>query len=128
MEPTTTYLALLKPFGDSLAKLYELVSDARLRPNKDAAAYFDSLASAMSGVLEGLRARRVPRISGHEMEKLIHGFHERTKRVLHSEDSAKFQSALHEVAEIARTLDKQIFFINHRSRLIAMKCWLRSNE
>jgi hypothetical protein len=107
MDP---YLILLKPFVDSLAKLWQLVREKELRRDKDAAAYFDALASAMTRVLEGLRARRVPRIEGHEMDKLIHGFPERTKRVLRAADSAKLKSALDEVAEIARTLDKQIFF------------------
>jgi len=104
------YLALLEPFGKGLTKLWELVQDAKIRRNKDAASYFDALASAMTRVLEGLRGRQVPRIAGHEMEKLIRAFPERTTRVVSATESAELKSALAEVAEIAKTLDKQIFF------------------
>jgi hypothetical protein len=107
---TDPYLMLLKPFVECLDKLWQRVRDAKIRRNKDAAAYFEALASAMTRVLEGLRARQVPRIAGHEMEKLIHGFAERTKRVLSPTDSKELQSALANVAEIAKTLDEQIFF------------------
>jgi hypothetical protein len=101
---------LLKPFVDSLTNLYELVRKAKVRRNNDAAEYFEDLASAMTGVLEGLRARRVPRESGHEMEILIRAFPERTKGVLRPEQSAEVKDALHETSEIAKTLDKQVFF------------------
>lgn len=107
MDP---YLALLKPFVESLAKLWQIGRDRKLRRNRDAAVYFEALASAMTRVLEGLRARQVPRIAGHEMEKLIHGFPERTKRVLSATESTELKSALASVAEIAKTLDKEIFF------------------
>jgi hypothetical protein len=106
MDPIAEgFIALLQPFVEGLTKLWELARDRKLRRNKDAAAYFEALASAMTRVLEGLRARQVPRIAGHEMVELIHGFPERTKRVLSATRSGELRSALAEAAEIAKTLD-----------------------
>jgi hypothetical protein len=104
------YVTLLKPFVDSLTNLYELVRKAKVRRNNDAAQYFEDLASAMTRVLEGLRARQVPRIEGHEMDALIHGFPERTKGVLRGTQATELKLALDQVSAIAETLDKQIFY------------------
>ena len=76
------YVTMLKPFVDSLTNLYELVRKAKVRRNNDAAAYFEELASAMAHVLEGLRARQVPRIPGRQMDELIRAFPERARGVL----------------------------------------------
>ncbi len=104
------YIGLLKPFVDSLVNLWQLVRNAKIRRNNDAASYFEDLASAMTRVLEGLRASQVPRIAGREMEELLRGFPERTKGELSDTRSAELKLALDQAAAIARTLDKQIFF------------------
>jgi hypothetical protein len=59
----------------------------------------------MTRVLDGLSARRVPRIDGHEMEILIRAFPEKTNGVLDGSQSSATKASLDEVAEIARTLD-----------------------
>lgn len=104
------YITILKPFVDSLTNLYELVRKAKVRRNNDAAKYFEDLASAMTHVLEGLRARQVPRIEGHEMDVLIKGFPERTKGILSAAQSADIKASLDEVSEIAEQLDKQVLY------------------
>jgi hypothetical protein len=103
-------LQLLIPFVTVLVTLVERSSKAKIRRNRDAAAYFEALASAMEDVLEGLRARRVPRIEGHEMEALIRAFPKRTKAVLDASESDELKAALDDVARIAKDLDKQVFF------------------
>jgi len=99
------YVLALAKFAEKLADLLKKIRGEKIRRNNDAAIYFESLAAAMTRVLDALRDRRVPRIDGHEMETLIRAFPEKTKGVLDGSHSIATKASLDEVAKITRTLD-----------------------
>ena len=104
---------LIALFGfTTLAKqLGELVMELRqekVRRNKEASDYFQQLSVAMDYVVESLRENRVPRISGNEMNTLIHAFPTKTKHVFSEEDASKKHALLADATATAKTLDAYI--------------------
>jgi hypothetical protein len=93
------------PFADALTALLLELRTQRRRRNNEASAYFEQLGDAIEHVVEGLRKNEVPRISGHEMQTLIHSFHEKTKNVFTAKDLAQRKAVLEQAAAIASTLD-----------------------
>lgn len=96
---------IVKGFANGIASLVKHMLQGKIRRNNDAAAYFESLAHAMARVREELRAGRIPHDAGHEMERLIHAFPERTKGIYGATASHVIKTKLDEVAKIAKTLD-----------------------
>jgi hypothetical protein len=93
------------PLADALTALLRELQTQKVRRNNEASAYFEQLGTAMEDVVEGLRKNEVPRISGHEMQTLIHSFSEKTKNVFNAQVSAEKKAVLEHAAEIASTLD-----------------------
>lgn len=98
------------------AKLAELLGDLlkkigleKDRRNREAAAYFTQLSSAMEKVVESLRKKEVPRISGNEMNTLIHAFPVKTKHVFGATEATDTSALLADAAATAKTLDAYIF-------------------
>jgi hypothetical protein len=99
------YLAGFKELANELAEVLLKLRGEKIRRNNEAAAYFEQLAAAMGKVVEGLRANEVPRISGHEMQTLIHAFAEKTSKVFTDDKSATLKASLEQAAATASTLD-----------------------
>jgi hypothetical protein len=95
-------------FAKNLADLREKLLAGRARRSNEAAQYFDDLSKSMSGVVEALRARQVPRIDGNKMNGLIHAFSEKTKGVSLDRSPTALESSLDHAARIAQTLDAYI--------------------
>lgn len=97
-------------FAKNLTDLSGALRAGKVRRNNAAAAYFEQLGDAMEKVVGGLRANEAPRISGHEMQTLIHAFPEKTKKVFGAQESAERRASLELAALTAKTLDGWVLF------------------
>lgn len=104
MDWTVLLIGFAK-YADQLADLLRKLRGEKIRRNNEAAAYFEQLSSAMEKVVEGLRANRIPRIDGNEMQTLIHDFEKKTHGVLSGDESAALKASLDNAAATAGTLD-----------------------
>ncbi len=94
--------------AEQLGKLLKMIIDLKDRRDKEASAYFQQLSVAMETVVESLRKNQVPRISGNEMNTLIHAFPIKTKHVFDAEKDSEISTLLAEAAITAKTLDAYI--------------------
>jgi hypothetical protein len=98
-------------FAKLAEQLVELLKKLRSegdRRDKEASAYFQQLSAAMEAVVENLRKDQVPRISGNEMNTLIHAFPTKTKGVFSSQEASETKTLLSDAAITAKTLDAYI--------------------
>ena len=98
-------------FAELLGKLLEIlnrIGENKVRRDKEASAYFQQLSAAMETVVESLRKNQVPRISGNEMNTLIHAFPTKIEGVFDPTETSETSSLLAEAVITARTLDAYI--------------------
>lgn len=105
-----SYFTGYKALADALANLLREIQVVTIRRNNEAAAYFEQLGMAMAEVAKGLRAHEIPRISGHEMQVLIHAFPEKTRNALNDDKSSVLKERLEQAAATAKTLDGWLLY------------------
>lgn len=98
----------IEQFFSLVVEIVKMVFQHNDRKYKEASAYFEQLSSAMERVVESLRKDEVPRISGNEMNTLIHAFAEKTNHVLGTEEADEVKSSLLTAAATAKMLDAYI--------------------
>ena len=101
------FLGFVK-FAQLLYELRMQFSHGNVRRNQEASDYFRQLSVAMEAVVESLRENQVPRISGNEMNTLIHAFPTKTKHVFSKKDASEKRALLADAAATAKTLDAYI--------------------
>jgi hypothetical protein len=101
-------MTLLGKLANELAELLRKLRGEKSRRNNEAAAYFAQLSAAMAKVVDELRANKIPRISGHEMQTLIYAFAQKTKNIFGDGESATVKASLERAAATASTLDSSI--------------------
>lgn len=94
--------------ADQLAELLKKLRSEGDRRNKEASAYFQQLSAAMEAVVEKLRKDEIPRISGNEMNTLIHAFPIKVKGVRSPQEASETNTLLSDAATTAKTLDAYI--------------------
>jgi len=95
-------------FGKALVDLLREFQIQNSRLNNEAADYLEQLGNAMAGVVAELRAHKVHRINGNEMNTLIHAYDQKNRKVIIPGGSQELKAALEKQIEIANQLD---FFI-----------------
>ena len=94
--------------AEQLGELLKKLRSEKARRNNEASAYFHQLSVAMESVVESLRKNQVPRISGNEMNTLIHAFPVKTKNVFPVNEASETSALLADAAITAKTLDAYI--------------------
>ena len=124
MSDPLSFMGGFDVFGNKLVDLLVKLRTEKVRRSSEAAQYFEDLSTAMTKVVEGLRANKVPRIDGNELQELIHAFPDKTKDVSLSHEPP-VTASLDQAASIAKTLDCSLLMNvqtgkGHREKMLAI--------